>query len=176
MTTSNKILTIAFFAIIVACNNLTENCKLYFQFDHVEHYFLDIPEDEVVKTAQKTNKTEMESRQLQLLTDYFPETLADTIHLKDLEKMSFVKTDLSTDKFEALNTIFCERHHQYPVVSACMAIYRDLLVFKKGNKTIGIAKICFDCGKHVITGTALNTKDFGQSGDYDKLYDILHKR
>lgn len=29
---------------------------------------------------------------------------------------------------------------------ACKQTYRDILIFKKNNKNVGISKICFSCG------------------------------
>jgi hypothetical protein len=186
MTTTYKILTIAFLMTVFGCKNNTDSkkpvesqneneCKPYFNFDKVEHYFLDVDEDKIWKLEEKINKTEKESKQLELLIQYIPDKLSDTTYLKDLEKIDFVKTELSSDKFEQLNKIFCERKHKESIAMACIAVYRDILIFKKDNKTIGTAKICFECDQNVITGMTLNTTEFGQSGDYGKLYKILHR-
>ncbi len=186
MTTTYRILTIGFLITVFGCNNnntdskktvKTENetvCKPYFDFNEVEHYYLDIDEDKIWEIEEKTQKTEKEEKQLELLIQYTPDKLSDTIYLKDLEKIDFVKTEINSDKFESLNKIFCERQHKELIAMACIAVYRDILVFKKDNKIIGTAKICFDCDQNVITGTTLNTTEFGQSGDYGKLYKILH--
>ena len=185
MTTTYKILTAVFLNIIFGCNNnpdrkktmtteSIQDCKPYFMFVKVEHYFLKIDEDKIWEMEEKANKTEKENRQLELLIQYTPDKLSDTIFVKDLEKIDFVKTEIKADKFEQLNKIFCERKHKEAYAMACIAIYRDILVFKKDNKIIGTAKICFECDQNVITGTTLNTSEFGQSGDYGKLYKILH--
>ena len=55
-----------------------------------------------------------------------------------------------------------------------VAFYRDILVFKKENKTVGVAKVCFGCSQSIITGTKLNTQEFGQSGDYGRLKKLLY--
>ncbi len=185
MTTTYKILTVVFLIILFGCNNnsvskkteTTESnldCKPYFEFDQVEHYFLKIDEDKIWEMEEKKNRTEKENKQLELLIQHTPDKLSDTIFIKDLEKIDFVKSEIQTDKFEQLNGIFCERKHKESYAMACIAIYRDILVFKKDNKIIGTAKICFECDQSVITGTTLNTSEFGQTGDYGKLYKILH--
>lgn len=185
MTTSYKILTVVFLIIMFGCNNNSDRkkivstetqfvCKPYFQFDQVEHYFLDIDEDKIWELEEKEVRSEKENIQLELLIEYTPDKLSDSIFIKDLEKIDFVKTDIKADKFEQLNKIFCERKHKESFATSCIAIYRDILVFKWNNKITGIAKICFDCDREVITGTTLNTSEFGQSGDYRKLYKILH--
>lgn len=185
MTTTFKLLTIAILILAFGCNDNTDSkrtvkteneneCKPYFHFDKVEHYFLDIEEDKIWEIEEKTQKTEKESKQLELLIENTPNKLADTVYLKDLEKIDFIKTEISSDKFEELNKIFCERKHKESIGMLCVAIYRDILVFKKANKIIGGAKICFECDQNVIIGTTLSTTEFGQSGDYGKLYSILH--
>jgi hypothetical protein len=57
---------------------------------------------------------------------------------------------------------------------ACIAIYRDILVFRNHGKICGIAKVCFKCGIHVIVGTESKTDEFGQAGDYNKLNQLLN--
>ena len=57
--------------------------------------------------------------------------------------------------------------------TACIPVFRDILIFKKNNKSIGIAKICFECEKSHIVGTNKNIENFGQCGDFSKLMNIL---
>ncbi|MBS4040684.1 MAG: hypothetical protein KGZ81_08795, partial [Flavobacteriales bacterium] len=82
MTTTYRILTIGFLITVFGCNNnnnnntdskktaKTENetvCKPYFDFNEVEHYYLDIDEDKIWEIEEKTQKTEKEEKQLELL-------------------------------------------------------------------------------------------------------------
>lgn len=185
MTTLYKLLTISFFLTVLGCNNQSTNkqvsstdtkndCKPYFSFDNVEHYYLDISEEKVWEIEERENKTDQEQKQLDLLIQDIPDKLSDTTILKDIEKIGFIKTEIPTDKFELLNRIFCERKHKEAYATACIAVYRDILVFKNENKIIGTTKVCFECDQSIITGTTLDTGEFGQSGDYGKLYKILH--
>jgi hypothetical protein len=103
-----------------------------------------------------------------------PGKLTDTSILKDIEKLDFIKTEISSNKFDQFNDIFCERQHKENNTSICAPVYRDILLFKKGNKIIGIAKLCFTCHQFIIIGTSLSTEEFGQSGDFEKLYKLLH--
>ena len=55
----------------------------------------------------------------------------------------------------------------------CAPIYRDILVFKKNNKIVGMAKICFDCSQnyllfenHILKNTPL---------EYPKLEEYLNQ-
>jgi hypothetical protein len=152
-----------------------KDCKPYFEFDKAEHYYLNITNDQVYNPDSTNNKTEKQKRKLDLLTNLSgPQQLADSMEFSDLESMDFTKTEIPSDKFDLINGIFCDKKHENAQYSACSPIYRDILIFKKNNKTVGLAKICFTCDQHVIAGTTSNTEDFGQSGDYDKLKIILH--
>lgn len=184
MTTHHKLWTLIFLTLLLACKNQTDrasstqtevsDCKPYFSYDQVEHYYFDITEESIWKIEEKEKKSEKEEKQLELLIQYTPDKISDTIALQDIDKIGFVKQKIAENKFEKLNQIFCERKHKEAIAMACIAIYRDILVFKKNGKIIGTAKICFDCDQNVITGTTKNTEDFGQSGDYGKLYRLLH--
>ncbi|MBK7042123.1 MAG: hypothetical protein IPH46_17155 [Bacteroidetes bacterium] len=108
------------------------------------------------------------------MNQYMPDTMTRLELLADLEKIGYKKNAIGKGNFDKINSIFCERKHKESYATSCIAIYRDILVFKKSNKTIGVAKICFECEQNWIIGTDRNTMEFGMSGDYGKLYDILH--
>jgi hypothetical protein len=171
---------------LLACNTATETingnksenkgCKPYFDFDQVEHYYLNISKDKAYNPDSIDTQTEKQKKKLDLVTNLAsPKTLSDSSEYKELDKLDFTKSEIPSNKFDAVNDIFCERKHESPQYSACSPIYRDILVFKKNSKIVGLAKICFTCDQHVIVGTGNNTEEFGQSGDYDKLKEILHK-
>ena len=92
-----------------------------------------------------------------------------------MEKINFQKSEIDKSKFGEINKIFVEKTVNQIADYACIAVYRDILIFKKQNKTVGIAKICFECFKKQIIGTNANTENFGQDGDYEKLEKILKK-
>ena len=142
-------------------------CTPYFQYDQVEHYYIGIAKG--VPLPKLSNE---ENKRLALLTresDPF-----DTTIFSHLPVLGFIRTDLPAGLFSQLNEIFCYRKHKSILISRCMPVFRDILLFKKDNRIVGTARICFDCGQHVITGTTINTEGFGQSGDYGKLYNLLH--
>lgn len=183
MTTYPKLWTLTLLTILLSCNNQTDRknvtqadgwvCKPYFSFDQVEHYYFDITEEAILKIMDKERKSEKEAKQIELLIKHTLNTLSDTIELHNIDEIGYVKQKIAENKFEKLNQIFCERKHKEALAMACIAIYRDILVFKKNGRIIGTAKICFECNQHVITGTSKNTNEFGQSGDYEKLYKLL---
>jgi hypothetical protein len=158
---------------LAACSS-NNHCKPYFQFNQVEHYYLDIDEMELLAIEQKRNKTKKEAIQLKLLIQSTPDTNLHTSILKDIKQSGFRKKVVAASKIPQLKEIFCERRHEDVWSTTCMAIYRDILIFKQTGKIIGTAKICFDCGDSVITGAVVSTTEFGQSGDFGKLYQLLH--
>lgn len=62
--------------------------------------------------------------------------------------------------------IFSQKFGNYLSENACEPFYRDVYVFRKKNKIVGIAKICFDC--KIINFSS--EKDYWQQfGNCDKL-------
>jgi hypothetical protein len=153
-----------------------EECKPYFLFDRIEHYCRDIDENELWEIKDKVKKTEEENDILTLVFTLRRDTTADYESLKNIDRLGFTKTEVPSAQFEEIAEVFCERKHKAPAYSACVPIYRDILVFRKNNKLSGMAKICFECSISSIAGTNRNTEEFGQSGDYKKLYDLLYRQ
>jgi hypothetical protein len=149
-------------------------CKPYFDFDEIEHYQIDITEEEAMKLYE--SKKGFDQKLNDAVNQDIPNTMSRLELLDDLEKNGYKKNVILKNNFDKVNSIFCERKHKESYATACIAIYRDILVFKKSNKTIGVAKICFGCEQNWIIGTSKNTMEFGMSGDYGKLYDLLNKK
>lgn len=149
-------------------------CQPYFSFDEVDHYYCQISEEEVWDLEDKNKKSMKDELLLDVLTNFQFDQLEDTVLLNEIGEIGFLKTSIPQEKFSELEHIFCERVHPEAYALLCSPIYRDLLVFKLKGRIIGLAKICFDCDRSIICGTERNTSEFGQSGDYSKLYKLLH--
>jgi hypothetical protein len=54
---------------------------------------------------------------------------------------------------------------------ACAPTYRDILVFKKDNRIIGFAKVCFQCSQNYIVVDKVIEEDIDL--DYEDLKNIL---
>ena len=187
MRTVSNIISLFYLFALLGCNSQTKsnkyvskvevnkiNCMPYFDFDKIDHHFVNIDEANLWKIEEKKKKTKEEIKLLELLLQDTPNKISDTGILKDIHYLGFIKKEISLNKFREINEFFCQRKHEESYYYACIAIYRDILVFKKQNKIIGTAKICFSCNQSIITGTTLDTDEFGQSGDYKKLYKLLH--
>lgn len=151
-----------------------ENCKPYFEFDQVIHYRKEISEHEISILCQNKNRTKDEEDLYFVVSNTnTPKSINDTLFVKNLVRIGYKKKVIENNKLPLLEKIFCERKHKELDAWACIANYRDVLIFKKNNKTIGMAKICFECSQYIIFGTTCNTEEFGQSGDIEKLKSLL---
>lgn len=148
--------------------------KPYFDFDEIDHYFLNISRETLSEIEQKKTKTYLKEKQSNWLRQYGPDSLPDAEIDYELTFAGYVKKEVPSAVFPVINDIFCERPHEPGPASGCIPEFRDILLFKKEKQLVGLAKICFTCHKHSIIDTNLNTSEFGQSGDYEKLFNILH--
>jgi hypothetical protein len=184
--TKTKILTIlGLLSLIAGCTSNPVNekavttdtvavCKQYFDFDQIDHYTIEIEDEVVWNIFEDSTSSDKEKRFVDLIMKEKPATLADTGFIDNLADFNFKKTNIPSIKFGSLKEIFCERKHKESWSSACIPTYRDIFIFKKNGRAIGVAKICFTCNMHNIIGTNCNTSEFGQSGDYDRLYEIIY--
>ncbi|NNT73251.1 hypothetical protein HKT18_13585 [Flavobacterium sp. IMCC34852] len=105
-----------------------------------------------------------------------PKSISDTTFIKKLEKLGYLKTKIDSEKFDEINQIFTQKEHEEIYALACVYVYRDIMIFRRKSKIVGIAKICFECSSSQIHGTKANKDGFGMSGDFDKLYKILNEK
>ncbi len=102
-----------------------------------------------------------------------PDSSTDGAFIAMLEQVGYRKEVMASAKFKEIDGIFMEKQTSENLATACIPVYRDILVFKKEGKVTGVAKICFSCGAYQIKGTTAHTANFGQDGDYGKLERIL---
>jgi hypothetical protein len=143
----------------------------YFDFDEVIHYKTEITEEELFNDKNKIDKVKKG-----IILEKIPNSIMDTTFIAQLEQIGFKKTKISPSRFEELNDIFSFKINFSSESSACLYIYRDIIVFKKKSKIVGISKICFDCNASEVFGANYNTNSFGQNGDYEKLNLLLNSK
>ena len=147
----------------------------YFEYDEIEHYSNEIDEDDAIELNLLKKKSSNDSLKREVILGLTPKTIFDLNFINSLEKFGYKKSIVNQKKFKKVNKIFTEKKHPEYYETACIYIYRDILIFKKKSKIIGIAKICFTCEASIIVGTKSNTEEFGMSGDYEKLSEILNE-
>jgi len=171
--------------IISSCNNsnkvevaskkaVKKELKPFFDSDKIDHYYLDFSKREFEhssndNTAQKEKKKEF--------SGFFYGHYPDSIPKKDFEKLllkyEYKKSNLSIKQEKKIENVFSEKDSLQNTFAACIAEYRDIFIFKKKEKTVGIAKICFKCGRYQIIGSKLDTNGFGLWSELDKLKKIV---
>lgn len=174
-TALNEKYSILLVIVISGCrlNNKHEVNKGYFDYDEVIHYRSNFEENLLGELFDNKSKSITDSIKLGVIVDDIPHSINDTSFIFKLESIGYEKRMIAKDKFSRLSEIFKEKQHPKISNSKCVNIYRDILVFKNKNKTVGIVKVCFDCLDKQIVGTDKNTESFGQSGDYNILRSIL---
>ena len=145
----------------------------YFEYDEIEYYQNQIEEDQIGELYDNQKKSVKDSLKMQVILGETPNSISDTNFIDNLKSFGYTKSNIEPEKFDKINEIFIEKKHSEMYETACIYIYRDILIFKRKSKIIGIAKMCFDCDASVIVGTKSNTGEFGMSGDYEKLRKVL---
>jgi hypothetical protein len=161
--------------LIVLCSGCDKQSggKKYFEYDEILHFKNDV--DEALIGDLYNNKSKLDSLKFGVILDDIPKSIVDTTYLNILQDIGYTKTTIDQKKFKAIDEIFTEKKHPEGTYFSCIYVYRDILVFKRKSKIVGMAKICFDCGGSQIFGTKSNTEEFGQSGDYESLAEILER-
>lgn len=80
---------------------------------------------------------------------------------------------MSTKQEKEIQNVFSEKDSLQNSGYACIAEYRDIFIFKKKEKTVGIAKICFKCSRFQITGSKIDPNGFGLWSELDRLKNII---
>ncbi|MGX9987496.1 hypothetical protein [Chryseobacterium sp. POL2] len=145
----------------------------FFNFDVIEYYHTKIPEDKAMDLFDSQNKSQIDKLKFDIIIGEKPENLNNLKFITSLSEIGFTRSQIPQSKFKEINQIFTEKTVYENYAAACVAVYRDILVFKKNKKIIGFCKICFDCRLFRIIGTNANTENFGQDGDFEKLSNLL---
>jgi len=178
------------FSIFLSCNTTNENKKetiekteitkqvigkKFFDYDAIDHYQTDFDELKIGELDDNKSKSEIDSLKMEIILGDIPHSISDLAFIEKVEKVGYKKSIVDKSKFKSIDEIFVEKTTLENIATACIYVYRDILIFKKQGKVVGTAKICFDCLADQIKGTTANTENFGQDGDYGKLAKILQQ-
>ncbi|MDP2385551.1 MAG: hypothetical protein Q8M29_04215 [Bacteroidota bacterium] len=144
-----------------------EDKKYYFEFDEIVHYNIEIEQEQLSKKNRRLGE---------ILMQNVPDSISDTLFLKELDTLSFQMKTLNPDLYDDIGDLFRVKENADSIFAACIPMYRDILVFKKSHKVVGIAKVCFECDLNHIVGAKYNSELFGQNGDYEKLQKLLYQK
>ena len=153
--------------------------KKFFDYDEIDRFHLSNTENNnefrLDVLYSKSSPSKFDSLKRGVISLYTPTDVPDLNFIKLLEKIGYKRSVIDKSKFASINKIFAEKSVKEKYETGCRNVYRDIFLFKKSNKIIGTAKICFSCGAHQIKGTKRNTDNFGQDGDYEKLENLLRR-
>jgi len=166
-------------------NSLIDNSKnevetkmnnYFFEFDELFHYRTEINQSVLLAREGDKNLSPNEQLQIDLIIREKPYSIEDTLFITQLEDIGFKKKKIHKNQFEIINEVFKEKedYGALAIIYECIPKYRDILIFKKNDKIIGMAKVCFSCDQNKIYGTTANTEKFGLDGDYAKLNELLN--
>jgi hypothetical protein len=148
--------------------------KPFFDFD--EAYFYQITEKESEKYSYNDSITpKIEKIEFYKIShdDSYPKLLDDKWFFEKIEKYYPRKQKIEKNNLKKLSDIFTERKERKTIFGACDPIYRNIFIFKKEGKVVGISKICFGCLEEYTIGTNRNTKNFGSQNEYKKLEKLV---
>lgn len=146
----------------------------FFDFDNIQYYYIDISEEDAMLLMDNPKLSALEKLKSDIILGHKPEKIHPINFLNKMKKIGFKEITIPANQFEEINNIFREKTAQDSYSAACIPIYRDILVFKKANKVIGLAKICFACKLFQIVGTEANQDNFGQGNDLENLNILLN--
>lgn len=147
--------------------------KKFFEYDAIDYYFNDFDEADINMLYENHSKSLIDSFKNGIVLEGIPNSLSDLEFIKYLPKIGYTKKTIDSSMFDAIDQIFVEKFNTYNVATACIYIYRDILIFKKNDQVIGTAKVCFSCMANQIKGSTAMIDNFGQEGDYDRLGELL---
>ena len=149
--------------------------KKFFEYDAIDYYSNDFDESKIGDLYDNQSKSEIDSFKMGIILGDIPKSISDLDFIDKLSKVGYKKTLIDKSKFDSIDKIFVEKTTTENLATACIYVYRDILIFKKDNKVVGTAKVCFGCMANQINGTTANTENFGQEGDYERLEKILRQ-
>lgn len=147
--------------------------KKFFSYDTIIHYQSNFHDSSLVELDSRRSASLFDSIKRHVLIGNIPTNINDLLFVGRLEQMGFQKKNVDKFLFNRVDSIFIEKSIGERYATTCAQIFRDILIFKKAGKTVGIAKICFSCGDNQITGTDANIAKFGTGDDYRRLENIL---
>ncbi|RLZ11973.1 hypothetical protein [Faecalibacter macacae] len=163
--------------ILFSCSH--NNPNSYFQFDEIVYYRLDenfVDFNESAKEINTLDTTNIEVYQYNVINSSMSLDLKNNLLENNLKEVGYSKTEILEKYYKDIDEIFSYKEYKNAFNVGCFPWYRDILIFKKENEIIGIAKICFQCGQHAISGAIGDTEWFGNDGDYEKLEKILYQQ
>ncbi len=149
--------------------------KSFFSFDSVEYYTSNFHDSSLPDLNYDKLKSALDSLKKIVLLEEESNKISDFSLVNKLPKIGYEKKNIDKAKYSAIDSIFTETSKKREIWSGYPRIYRDILLFRKHDSLIGVAKICFSCSDSYVIGSSANTHDFGSTGEFGRLITILKK-
>lgn len=155
-------------------NAIITQDKPFFDFDEIVHYEFPLSETEFLKLMQTKNKTEKEKQLSLFFSDECPKTQQEIDSFcKVIELFKENKEVIAPNYTTEMRQLFSEKKCNDILRASCAPIYRDIFIFRKKEKNVGIIKLCFDCSLSIASNDKAIIDCFGMNGEFVKLRKIL---
>jgi len=154
--------------VFVLCFTSCKKEPFFSNFDTIEYYQLAI-EDTIVERVLIENK---DSVLVKTIDGRLPKNLKDEIFFSEINSDRFIKREFASDDLHNFINLFNSNVFLNVNTTACVPIYRDFLILKEKNKTVGIINICIDCQMHNIK---TKNNNFGGGIEGSELETLLKK-
>lgn len=141
--------------VIASCEKQPE-----LQWDEIDFYRISEKATHELHTIETRGK---DSKALEELLYFNNPVTLNELNVIVLEK-KYTQYELNENQMKELSKYFV--HYDYAIQKAsfaftalCAPVYRDILVFKKNQKIVGVAKVCFGCTQNYLL--------FGETGMRD---------
>lgn len=151
--------------------------KAPFLFDTVDHYCTDdgTALGTSLHTTSATSYDEVQLKYSNILFKDLQPKNRDTLFVTELQNLDYTKMRIDSGDVKEYQRIFSQKFGNYMRENACEPYYRDVYVFRKKNKIVGIAKICFDCQIINFSSEKDYWQQFGNSDKLKKLEQLKQK-
>ncbi|RQO32532.1 hypothetical protein DBR32_02720 [Taibaiella sp. KBW10] len=150
--------------------------KYFLDYDAIDYYFNDVDERHVGSLINNRHSSPIAFLKYVVIVGNAPQNIQDVSFIDKLESIGYRKSIIDSVMFPSIDSIFRTKEKGTDSAAmACIYVYRDILVFKREDKIVGTAKICFHCMAHQIQGVYANGRGFGGFEDYLELETLLHK-
>lgn len=156
-------------------NDTFSKQKKHFEYDAIEHYSQDIDDLAIDQLYSNQEKTGIDSIKFGIILGNLPERISDFNLEPILAEAGYKKVILQESTFGLIDKIFTEQMAAEDFETACVPIYRDILIFKLKGKVVGLVKICFECLSSQIVGPVTEPTNNMHLSSFIKLKRLLHQ-
>ena len=152
---------------------IKKELRPFFDSDKIDHYYVNYSLENIIEFDLRNKKSKKHKEFSDLFMGYFPDSVPEKDFEVTLLSHDYKKSTLSVRQQKEIENVFSEKDSLQTSGYACVPEYRDIFIFKKRQKIVGIAKICFKCGRFQIIGSKLDVSGFGLWSELDRLKNIV---